>query len=81
MSVDLPPAQGSCQGPVWVNLASAWNHGPWRILAVSVGLPPEPGFALELASGHPVQEFIDTDGTGRRDLDRNGDRKACISLR
>jgi hypothetical protein len=35
-----------------VNLAWDWKHGPSRILVVLVGLPPEPGFAQERASGH-----------------------------
>lgn len=76
-----PPAQGSCLARVWANLASAWNHGPWRILVVSVGLPPEPGFALERDSGHQARGCIGADVTERTDLDSNGDRKACIGLR
>jgi hypothetical protein len=61
VSADLPPALGSCQVPVWANLASEWRHDLWRILAVSVGLPPEPGFALEQASGLPARGCIGAD--------------------
>jgi hypothetical protein len=81
VSAALPPVQGSCPARVWANLASEWNHGPWKILAVSVGLPPERGFALEWALGHQARGCTGVDGIGRRDLDRNGDRKACESLR
>ncbi|WP_322782538.1 MULTISPECIES: hypothetical protein [unclassified Synechococcus] len=68
--VVLPPAQGSCLAPVWANQGWEWKHGPWKILAVSVGLLPEPGFALELVSGLLVQGCIDVDATGPGDLDR-----------
>jgi hypothetical protein len=66
---------------VWANQAWEWKHGPLRILAVSVALPPEPGFALELASGLLVQGCIDVDATEPGDLDFYIDREACASLR
>lgn len=70
VSVALPLVQGSCLAPVWANLASEWNHGPWKILAVSVDLTPEPGFALERATGHQARGYTGADGTGRIDFGR-----------
>ncbi len=67
-SVGLPPAQGPCLAPVWANLVSEWNHGPWRILVALVGLPPEPGFAQERASGHQALGCTGADITGRPHL-------------
>jgi hypothetical protein len=46
------------------SLASIENQGLES--AVSVGLPPEPGFALEWASGHQARGCTGADGTGRR---------------
>jgi hypothetical protein len=66
---------------VWEKQVSVWRHDPWRIRVVSVGLPPEPGFALERAWEHQAQGCTGADVIGLIDLDRNGDRKACISLR
>lgn len=81
MSAVLPPAQGSCQAPVWEKQVSVWRHDPWRIQVVSVGLPPEPGFALVRASGHRARGCTGADVIRRIDLVRNGDRQACESLR
>jgi hypothetical protein len=80
VSAALPP-QGSCPAPVWEQQVSVWRHDPWRIQVGSVGLPPEPGFALERASGLPVQGCTGADVIRRIDLDCNADRQACESLR
>ncbi|WP_322774873.1 hypothetical protein [Synechococcus sp. CBW1107] len=81
VSAALPPAQGSCPAPVWEKQVSVWRHDPWRIQVVSVGLPPEPGFALVRASGHQARGCTGADVIRRIDLGRNGDRQACESLR
>ncbi len=81
VSAALPPVQGSCPASVWEKQVSVWRHDPWRIQVVSVVLPLEPGFALERASGHQARGCTGADATGCIDLDRNGDRQACESLR
>ena len=81
VSAALLPVQGSCPAPVWEKQVSVWRHDRCRIQVVSVGLPPEPGFALERASGHQARGCTGADVIRLIDLDHNGDRQACKSLR
>ena len=81
MSVDLPPARGSCPVPVWGKQVWVWRRDPWRIRVASVVLRQVLGFALERALGHRARDCTGADANGRIDQDHPGDRKACTSRR